>query len=305
MIQFLKKYSPFFVLLLLVWLLLELFYRNVPNNYSYKYKNVVKSKDNIELLLLGNSHVLYGLNPNYFEQKTFNLSNISQTLYFDKLLFDSYHSQFTNLKTVVISVEYTSLFQVDDSGEDIWRKYYYHHFMDLDVPTVSNLSSKTYSASLINSFQTSVRHINTYFTNGTILDVDSTGFGYNYDKKDRILISSVANSIINKHENQVDDISENVKKIEDIIQICKQKKYNVVLLSMPVSKDYSSGINQSKKQLVFKTLKSLANKNDHVFYLNLFEDNRFSNNDFYDADHLHSDGAVKCSKIVSEFVSNL
>ena len=41
-----------------------------------------------------------------------------------------------------------------------------------------------------------------------------------------------------------------------------------------------------------------------VFYLNLFDDSRFSEEDFYDADHLNDEGALKCSTIVNDYLEN-
>ena len=78
--------SPF----VLMYVALEVFYRNVPNNYSVKNQEINKNSQKIEVLLFGDSHCLYGLNPSCFSRNTFNLSNVSQTIYFDKLLFDKY-----------------------------------------------------------------------------------------------------------------------------------------------------------------------------------------------------------------------
>ena len=41
----------------------------------------------------------------------------------------------------------------------------------------------------------------------------------------------------------------------------------------------------------------------HVSYLNLFMDSRFEDSDFYDADHLNFKGAIKCSKIIDEYIT--
>jgi hypothetical protein len=104
--------------------LAEFFYRTVPNNYSVKNENLIKKKAEIETLLFGDSHCFYGLNPIYFKKKTFNLSNVSQTIYFDKLLLDKYIKILPKLNYIVICIEYTNLSQKDNTEEDIWRIFF-------------------------------------------------------------------------------------------------------------------------------------------------------------------------------------
>ena len=115
---------------------IEVFYRFVPNNYTQKASEVKKNYDS-EVLVLGNSHAFYGINPDDFSMKTYNFSNISQSLYFDELLLKKHLENFPNLKYVVLTVDYFSLSQIDNSSEDIYRKYYYEQYMDLDVPLIS------------------------------------------------------------------------------------------------------------------------------------------------------------------------
>ena len=84
--------------LLLIFIAFEMFYRFVPNNYSVKYSTIPTKYNNTEILIFGNSHTFYGLNPKYFDKPTYNLAHISQTLYFDKLLFDKYIDKFKKYK---------------------------------------------------------------------------------------------------------------------------------------------------------------------------------------------------------------
>lgn len=113
--------------ILLVWGAVEFFYRAVPNNYTLKYNYMESHAGEVEVLLLGNSHSLFGLNPDYFSRKAFNLANISQTVYFDELLFNRYIDRMPNLKQVVFCIEYSSLSHQDDTNEDTFRKYYYEN----------------------------------------------------------------------------------------------------------------------------------------------------------------------------------
>ena len=175
------------VFLLPIWTLLvciELLYQIVPNNYASKNENVQKRYENTEVLIFGNSHTFYGLNPKYFTNLTFNLSNISQTLYFDKLLFDKHIDKFKSLKYVILNVEFTSLTQLANTDEDIWRKYYYKRYMNLQVPIgVKPKNAKSYFLSATKSFNSNMHLLERYFSEGTIVDCDENGFGTNYVKE--------------------------------------------------------------------------------------------------------------------------
>lgn len=296
--------ATFFLLPILVLLLcIELLYQIVPNNYTSKNENVRKRYSGTEVLIFGNSHTFYGLNPKYFDKPTFNLSNISQTLYFDQLLFEKHIDEFKNLKYVILNVEFTSLTQLDNVDEDIWRKYYYKSYMDLQVPIISRLDPKGYFLSSTKSFNSNMRLLERYFSEGTIVDCDNNGFGTNYTKEKRKLnIDKTALITIKKHEDYLLDFSKNVSRIRSIIYKCKEKGIKVIIVTMPTSKQYSLGVKQLKLQKIIKACLSIEKQNKNVRYLNLFKDVRFTNYDFYDSDHLHTEGARKCSIIVDGFI---
>lgn len=297
------KLFAFLLPILLVFVCLEGFYRVVPNNYSFKNLNIQKKYDTTEILILGNSHTFYGLNPIFFDKPAFNLANISQSLYFDKLLFEKHIDKFKKLKYVILNVEYTSLSQLKDTQEDIWRKFYYKSYMNLDVPIISKFDYSKCFLSSTRPFNKNIKLINRYFLEGTIVDCDVNGFGINYTKEKRLSdIDRIAPNTIKRHEDNLFDFSQNIAVIQSIINQCKEKNIEVVLVTMPVSKEYSKRVKKNKLGKIIKTAKLFEEKNSNVRYLNLFNDPGFTDNDFYDPDHLHTKGAEKCSLIVNAFI---
>lgn len=284
----------------------EYFYRTVPNNYSVKNKNLIKNKSEIETLLFGDSHCFYGLNPAYFKTKTFNLSNVSQTIYFDKLLFDKNQGNLPKLSTIVLCIEYTNLSQKDNSQEDIWRKYYYQSYMDLNVPLIKWYDLKQYFLSTTQQPSRTFDLMKKYAKTGFVNDCDLNGWGTNFKKKDRIEPKIVAKERAKQQEDGSVDFTINSERINSIINTCKAKGINVIIVSMPQTNLYTSYLNKKKLNLIFKTCQNFQNQNPHqVYYLNLFNDNRFKDIDFYDSDHLNEFGAEKCSKIVDDFINKL
>ncbi len=303
---FLIKISFLIAFFLLAVLAIEVFLRNVSNNYSLKYQQIERQKNNIEVLLFGDSHCLYGLNPKYFHQQAFNLSNVSQTVYFDQLLFNQYVDQLPKLKQVVFCIEYTNLSQLDNTGEDGWRKFFYARFMHLKVPNISPLDPRNHLIVLTQKPYKIRDLIKRYVKTKSILDCDVNGWGNNYTKDKRIQPDEVAAERAKIQEDGLVDFSVNSQRLQSMIDHCKQKGIQVLIVSMPQTRIYERYLNQEKLRKIVKTCQSFEQKNPGVaYYLNLFADPRFSDEDFYDADHLNDQGAKKASKIVDEFLHKI
>ncbi|MBS7786141.1 hypothetical protein KIH23_02430 [Flavobacterium sp. CYK-55] len=304
--QFVIKISFLIGLFLIAALAVEVFLRQVPNNYTLKQKSIEKQKNQIEVLLFGDSHCLYGLNPKYFSQPTFNLSNVSQTIYFDQLLFNQYVNRLPKLKQVVFCIEYTNLSQLDNTGDDGWRKFLYARFMHVDVPSINPFDPRNYLLTLTQSPYKTRDLIKRYIKKRTILDCDLNGWGNNYLQKDRIPAEQVASKRAKIQEDGLTDFTINARRIQEMINLCKQKGIKVLIVSMPQTRVYERYLNPKKLNKIIQTCTSFEQKNPGVaYYLNLFADKRFNDEDFYDADHLNDQGAVKSSEIVNNFLQRI
>ena len=290
--------------ILIAWGGLEYFYRAVPNNYTVKRDYLQQHAADIEVLLLGSSHCMYGLNPQYFTQPTFNLSNISQTIYFDHLLFKKYIDSLPHLKKVVLCIEYTNLSQTENTEDDVFRKYYYNTFMDLPSSILSDWDPKKYSLALSRGLDASIKQLLKYYYNGTIVNCDTKGWGNDYPKEKSMRPQLTGKLRAEAHEDGLMDFRVNIAKIRSMIVECQQRGIQVFIVSLPQSKTYSEHLNQKKLQAIFETCRSLETLfAANTQYLNLFTDHRFMEGDFYDADHLNDSGAEKCSKIVNDFIN--
>lgn len=296
----------FFILpILIILLCVELFYRIVPNTFSTKNEDIKRKYNSNEVLIFGNSHTFYGLNPKFFSKQTYNLAIISQTLYFDELLFDKYLCKFKKLDFIILNIDYESLSELDNGDEDVWRKYYYKSYMDLNVPLISKIDLHSVFLSSTRNFYDNVKLLKRYFLDGSIVDCDENGFGINYTKKNRMTnIKEITPFTINRHEDNSTNFTHNLKRIQLIINKCKSKNVKVLLVTMPMTSYYFQGVNKFKLNKIFNSCLLLKKSNQNVYYLNLFQDKRFTNDDFHDPDHLHNEGAKKCSIIVNDFINN-
>lgn len=286
--------------------LFEMFCRFIPNNYSQKAQNISKNFNLAEVLIFGNSHTFYGMNPKYFLKPTFNISNVSQTLYFDNLLFENFIDKFTAVKTIVLNVDYFTLSEIDNCEEDNWRKYYYEYYYQLQVPTINKYNYQRYLLSATRDFNSNLKLTWRFIKEGTIVDCDELGFGNNYtfEKKGHLNPTDIVQRA-KSHEDSSLNLEKNKLRLQKIIAICKAKKIKVILVTMPVMSGYSAAVNQNKLATIVTVCKNLEVTNSHVYYLNLFRDTQIDDTDFFDADHLHNRGAAKCSIIVNDYITHI
>lgn len=302
----LLKYIGLFLLpILAIVITIDIFYRTVPTNYSLKHQKMLKEGPSVEVLIFGDSHAMYGINPSYLDKHTFNLANLSQTVYFDKLLFEKYIDQLTNLEYVIIPMEYTTMSQADDTQEDVWRKYFYEAQMNMNVPLISWNDPKKYSLALSQKLVRTVEALNIFRQANTLVNCDKNGWGLGYNSSiDSLEIDRLANIISRKHDDGKTDISQNFRRIESMIAICKSKNIQVLLVNLPVTQQYYKLLRQDEVSEILNKSEELDVTNDHVKNLNLVQDVRFHLEDFQDADHLNKFGAKKCTQIINQFITD-
>ena len=300
--KFSKKVLLFLLPVLVVWIIVELFYRTVETNYTYKNEIVREYYDEGEVLIMGSSHSFYGINPEYFQYNTYNFANISQSLYFDELLLEKHLDNFDELKVVVLTIGYFTLSQEDDGLEDRWRKYFYDQQMELDVPSVSAWDMKKYSLALTRRFDKSVDLMREYFSEGTVVTSYPNGYGIQdstHIVKDKEL---VARNIAKKHEDGSSNFNANRLRLNRIIERCAERKVKVLLVEMPVHKTYYNSLDTRKRRKISTLLRVLASPNENTTHVKLSQDNRFTEEDLRDADHLTNEGARKCSSILNHII---
>lgn len=300
-----SKLALFLLPLFLVWLALEVFYRQAPNNYSYKDQQLHKVAPFTKTLIMGDSHAFYGINPVYFKDPTFNLSNISQSLLTDELLLEKHIANLPALKTVFINISYFTLSAKENDLESNWRKYFYYHSMGIRAPSISFWNPQRYSMALIQRFDKSIDLVQQYYKNHTI--VSATPLGYGKQDMSNIVQDKEAISVViaNKHEDNSLDFKHNTARLQRIIALCKKYGVGVVLLEMPVYPAYYNLLDTEKKEKIKSVLHELSGVNDTVFYLDLSTSPLFEKQDLRDADHLTNSGAKKCSILLNRYIQDI
>ena len=120
---FLKNVAVFLLIPLLVVVTIDLWLRSINSLYKEKYEGLLKKKDFIEVLILGNSYAHYGVDPNQFTFYAYNLANVGQSIYFDKRLTLRVLDDLPKLKYVLISIDYHSLSFSSQEARNYWSYY--------------------------------------------------------------------------------------------------------------------------------------------------------------------------------------
>ena len=304
MTHFLRKIFLFLLPVFLIWGVVEVFYQIVETNYSYKHHRIKEKYSKIETLILGDSHAFFGINPIYLDGEVFSIANISQSLYFDQLLFEKHVDSLPKLRNLILTIGYYSLSQLDNAKEDRWRKYFYAQQMDLDMNIISPLDITKYSLSLHRRFRKSLELIQRYFQNGTAVRCDTLGWGIYYKGTITNNWQQASIKTAKRHEDGLLDFTHNTKRLQTIIDYCKKINCKVFLIDMPVHQEYINAIDPTKLQKTTMTCKALANNNKNTFYLNLRQHPLLEEDDLYDPDHLNHRGAKKFSDIINRMIKD-
>ena len=298
------KYCLLFVLpICLIAISLEDLVRQIPNLYKYKYEWMLKNADEVETLVLGNSHTYYGIQPKYFKSKSFNLANPAQLYEQDLFLLKYWSNRCPKLKTVILPISYFTFFVQDSgNGKETFRCKNYNIYMDCDLYPSWSFSynfeiadprvviSKLYKYTLGIKGQDRICDIYGNEAYNTLAYRTS-----DWDKYDKNTIESTFN---------LDYIQKNLHEIEQIISLCKEKNINLIFVTTPCWHTYRSYLNEDQLNKLYSIIHKLQRKYE-ISYFDFFQDERFNAEDFFNSSHLSELGEMKLTKILESEINKL
>lgn len=277
----------------------EVAYRHVPNSYSLKKEYLDARADSVEVLVLGSSHSFYGINPDYFTLKTFNAANVSQSFDYDAMIYDRYFKGKPSPRYLILSVSFFSLWERLGMTDEYWRSRKYSIYMGLGVKP-EWFSPDGYE------FQLGDRTVAGYYLLGKdFTGCTPSGFGCSYvcghgvDLKEGGVSAAARHSVMDRGSESV--FMKNISVLEDILSDCSACGRRVVFLVTPFYKTYIDALPSVQIERTYQVLDSLHRAYpDNTAILDFSSDRRFDAADFYDADHLCTDGAAKLSVILND-----
>ena len=306
--RFIKVIILFLLPVICGCVLLEYGMRNVPNSYSFKKNWLDKNISSVRIWSFGSSHGLYGISPKYFSKPAFNSAHVSQPLKYDAFIFGKYIEQADSLEWVILPISYFTMTSKMEDGEEWWRIKNYCIYYDCPY----HEWEPKYNIEIIGnplSFYKQIKRVGRYWIKGIDDNsCDSLGLDLGYSKTKRGEEWYMnGKQRVKFHTKDLQEkkpiIQENIGYLERIIKKCEAKNVSILLLTTPVCSTYYECVDSTQYSLMTETCETLEYAYKNVQYLNLFKDVRFIEDDFFDADHLETEGAAKLTKILDEYIS--
>lgn len=273
----------------------EILFRNIPNTHQYKKAYMEQHAEDIEVLILGNSHAFDGVNPNYLDYNGFNLAYHSQEFIFDYLWMEKYIHRMKNLKCLVLPMSYFTLFE-----EDIheWRANKYRLYAGIDNGVKLGYKLECFK-------KDNFAFLKDYLLYGKDLVIcDSLGNANSYETFSYYDWEKSGINAAHRHSLYSGKIT-NDYLLDKIIKLSKKYGVKILFVTYPAWKSYYENLNPTQWDVVQETIDSLTNQNTNIFYSNFINDSSFVQDDFMNVDHLNFKGSLKMSKKLNLVLNSL
>lgn len=288
-------------------LVLEFIFRNEKTNIDTLFEKI-KHGQNIELIIVGNSHSGALGNPSYTDIEKTNIANLSiggQDIFHSFQIIKKSVNSLPNLKCIILSIDYDLLgYSLISTNQDYTARQYYIHTDTLENMSITNVwiaKSNFFRAnrdfSLLFNRNQKINNNNKpelkeNFTPLTINNINENEFC----KKRATEMTSI------KFSKNL--IEKNFKTIVDIINITNLNNVNLIVLVPPKRDCFYQHANQENTILGKETLYSILSNNNCTF-IDLYENPSFQDDDFVDPDHLNQKGGDFLNGILDEQIRNL
>jgi hypothetical protein len=282
---------------------LEYKFSLVPNSYNWKNKLLLEKRTNIECLILGSSHSYFGINPDEFSLKAFNLANGSQSLILDTELIKHFLDRLPQLQVIIIPLSYFSMeYTLLDSPEN-WRDSYSFHFFGVSEASWKQILTTPSYLSLMylyspTKMQEILKH---HFNISYARDISPSGWYCGKESHPITQESAAVRVKLNTQYMKEKNIKKNLASLESILSMCNLRHLKVVFVTIPVHRYYFQNMDIDRWRQSQKITYALCKKY-RCIYLDHLQNNDFDEKDFRDTDHLSINGASHFSNLLNKQV---
>lgn len=294
---FLLRVGVFSAVVLILFGLGEWYVESRPNAARFKHEWMTEHSRTVQTLILGSSHTYYGVRPDILGDNVFSLAQVSQTYRYDAWLLENYPTP--HLRTVILPFSYFSLYEDYESG--IGDDYIARYCIYMDCPLHSRWSEYGLECFNLTTFKEKLKGLFQPARN----EWDECGWGANYtvaNKRTEGWDNGEWRARVNTYADTT-VVDFNTEQLYRICRYCKERGIKLILLTTPTTLTYRQHKDCIQSARNERVLKTLLEAHPEVTYINLEADERFADDDFYDADHLTDVGAVKLSKIIRDSVN--
>ena len=310
--KFLIRLIVFSIPVLILMTSMEIYMRNLKSSYTLKIEALERNKDKVELLILGNSHAFSGVDPNELHLFTINLANANQSIYFDKRIVLKHLYKLTNLKFVLISVDFHSLNFSDQGIRNLWSyygngvRYESENYFRQDFSAFATGYGPNFSFGiLLKQLKNKSKSRGEFYFDvephhHAPFDLEKGYTPYKGQNEEEW-----TDEYIKKRADHFLEPADSMEKLKvtldlkDFVEQLKSKGIQPIFFSCPTFKDYNSLFPLDKIEVYKKEIQELADELNVPFWNYAF-DNDFKKEEFFNADHLNQKGAARFGKILNK-----
>ncbi|NQX84806.1 MAG: hypothetical protein HRT67_02600 [Flavobacteriaceae bacterium] len=261
---------------------------------SVKYNLLTKHSNSAEVLVLGNSHTFFGIQPKYLSEKAINISNKSRKLETDYFILKHHIKKLKALKRVMIPISYYTLFTNDISEQEKRLYYNFYKLKEYDQQLLKNSLlinapfRELIDDLIFNRFEKIEHSLGWRANSGT----------YHFNEKE--ILERVGD--VNGRVNNSVEIAYNLKILKKIIDLCENMEVDLVLILPPYHPDfyrYSKGRYERKIEDALSTLDLKETIIINSKTLGIKSEEYFEN-----IDHLNSNGAKVLTRKIDSILMN-
>lgn len=283
---------------------IEYMLRQVPNPLAYKRSLLENHAKEIKTLIIGSSVVNCSVNPVYLSDSTYNLVISGEWFRFNQALFERYVDDLPSLKNVIWGICVHSLWS--DDSEEVDESSIINHKIYMNIAREGDWFHNT---ELLNLGSLSLRKWSKYYIRGkSTMPCDSLGVDHSYDcaNKEADWLEEIPRLVRGQHKPMLADTNgelyrANIQRMHEVAKLCHDRGIRLYLVLPPVHPTYYKLADKKQLELIYKAVEEVAARWDNVSYHDYLGDTRFTDDDFYDGNHLSSDrGAEKFTKLLKE-----
>ena len=298
--DFLKNIFLFFLPIIILLVVGILYLPKKNNDYLVKKAYLDTHSKEIETLILGSSHTYYDINPDFLDTKSFNAAYVSQSIDLDAAILFKYQNKWNRLKTIVIPIDYFTLYEQLGTSMESWRSKNYEIYWGIEQKS----NKPIYWHQLDIQFDIFKDRFRRYISKESdTITCSSLGWGIIYDTTQKMDLVKEGKIAAARHLlGDTTCFSKNTKVLNTIISFAKENNTSIIFITTPAYKTYTNLLDSNQLNKTITAIQSIVAKESNCTYQNFLTNNDFSAADFHDADHLNKRGAMKFSLKIESLI---
>lgn len=276
---------------------------------EYSFKNALKNK--YDCLILGNSRLYRGINPDKISIPTYNFSHDNDSFnqcYYKMLYLKKHHKKY---KYLILGVDYTEFSYLSDSRNYIYNKYFdkeYRNDFKKDkqndiIPIFHIIDDKSFNQYMNDKFSKTVPIlISNVFPKLHIQENIKKNAGFIKENGQFILEGKA-------HKNDTIDrvykrLPIQISYFRKILNFADEHDITVFLVMPPMRqgelKNFDKKTKREHKEFIENEI-----KNHKVYYIDYSESKYFKMEDYTDIAHLNSKAADRFTIMLNEYIDKV